>query len=92
MMTRDELERLQKEADKVDPFQTKTKVFELGWRAHKDYIDSTETMRTLKESAFHRDLQIIIVCAKQVSNALTTSELYIARERLRKVMEYFEMP
>lgn len=91
-MTKEELEVIQQEADKVDPFQTKTKVFELGWKAHKDYVDNHKTMQGLKDSAFQRDLHVILICAKQVSIAMTTSELYVARERLSKVLEYFEMP
>lgn len=92
-MTHDELEALKKASQGCEAFQTKSKIFEEGWKAHTAYVQSKPSvLRDLRDSAIKRDLELILTCAREVANAMTNSSLYIARERLRKVLEYFNKP
>jgi hypothetical protein len=91
IQTQDEQSALVKACDDCEAFQTKSKIFEAGWIAHKNFMqDKVTTLKTLRELSLERDLQLIVVCAREVAIAVSNSGLYLARERLRKVLEYFK--
>lgn len=90
-MTQDELDALKKACESVESFQTKTKIFEEGWKAHKEFLKANPTMMIgLRNYALERDFQLITALARDVSNARTSNEIYVARDRLRRALEYFK--
>lgn len=90
-MTHDEAKALDEAAKKCESFQTKTKIFEQGWKAHIEYIDRHIPMlKLLKNMAAERDMQMILTAAQDVCVAPSNNQLYMARERLKAVISYFE--
>lgn len=90
-MNQDELNALNEAVKKCESFQTKTKIFEQGWKAHIEYVDRKIPMlKMLRNMAADRDIQMILTAAQDVCNAPNNHQLYMSRERLKAVITYFE--